>query len=380
MIKKIVFTVTPIFSIPPRGAAAVEMWIYQVAKRLSISNTIACIRNDGYPEYAEINSGSNIYYIGFSRLYKRIFQKWTRLDPLPYSQRILNVAEKEATQADRVTIIHNSMKLYRQIRKRSPNENLVMHMHNAFEPNGLDHNAKIIVPSQFLKDFYVSRMPNADVCIVSNGFCSDTYLDIQTSQVRHQLNISNDEIVLLYAGRISPDKGCLELMQAFREMHAENSKLRLVVVGDPFASRKGEKAEYQKKVIATAAAIGSACILVGGKPPEEMHSYYSMAELVIVPSLVEEAFCMVAAEAMAAGKPVLASQKGGIREFVLHGETGYHLSEPISKESLIADIFETLADEDKSRIAMAAREYVFNKYSWEQVAQCFEKQIEIWFE
>lgn len=33
MIKKIIFTVTPIFSIPPKGAAAVETWIYQVAKK-----------------------------------------------------------------------------------------------------------------------------------------------------------------------------------------------------------------------------------------------------------------------------------------------------------------------------------------------------------
>ncbi|MCV5434054.1 UDP-glucose--(glucosyl)LPS alpha-1,2-glucosyltransferase, partial [Escherichia coli] len=39
MIKKIIFTVTPIFSIPPKGAAAVETWIYQVAKRLSIPVT-----------------------------------------------------------------------------------------------------------------------------------------------------------------------------------------------------------------------------------------------------------------------------------------------------------------------------------------------------
>lgn len=48
MIKKIIFTVTPIFSIPPKGAAAVETWIYQVAKRLSIPVTIACIRNEGH--------------------------------------------------------------------------------------------------------------------------------------------------------------------------------------------------------------------------------------------------------------------------------------------------------------------------------------------
>lgn len=38
------------------------------------------------------------------------------------------------TQEDSVIIIHNSMKLYRQIRERNPNAKLVMHMHNAFEP------------------------------------------------------------------------------------------------------------------------------------------------------------------------------------------------------------------------------------------------------
>lgn len=134
MIKKIIFTVTPIFSIPPRSAAAVETWIYQVAKRLSIPNAIACIKNAGYPEYNKINDNCDIHYIGFSKVYKRLFQKWTRLDPLPYSQRILNIRDKVTTQEDSVIVIHNSMKLYRQIRERNPKAKLVMHMHNAFEP------------------------------------------------------------------------------------------------------------------------------------------------------------------------------------------------------------------------------------------------------
>ncbi|MDI5454406.1 hypothetical protein MJM04_31395, partial [Salmonella enterica subsp. enterica serovar Cerro] len=42
--------------------------------------------------------------------------------------------------------MHNSMKLYRQIRERNPNAKLVMHMHNAFEPELPDNDAKIIVP------------------------------------------------------------------------------------------------------------------------------------------------------------------------------------------------------------------------------------------
>lgn len=324
MIKKIIFTVTPIFSIPPKGAAAVETWIYQVAKRLSIPATIACIRNDGYPIYTKVNDNCDIHYIGFSRVYKRLFQKWTRLDPVPYSQRILNTQPKNADPKDSVIVIHNSMKLYKQIRGRSPQAQLVMHLHNAFEPGQLDKNAKIIVPSQFLFDFYSEKMPDADIAIVPNGFCSESYSHDNTENLRKKFNIDANDTVLLFAGRISPDKGCLILMDAFNKLCKDRDNLKLVIVGDPFASKKGEKAEYQNKVLDEAKAIGAQCIMAGGQPPEQMHKYYRLADLVVVPSQVEEAFCMVAVEAMAAGKPVLASQKGGINEFVLEGITGYH--------------------------------------------------------
>lgn len=51
MVDKIIFTVTPIFSIPPRGAAAVETWMYQVAQRTNFPNRIVCIKNPGYSNY-----------------------------------------------------------------------------------------------------------------------------------------------------------------------------------------------------------------------------------------------------------------------------------------------------------------------------------------
>lgn len=380
MIKKIIFTVTPIFSIPPRSAAAVETWIYQVAKRLSIPNAIACIKSSGYPEYYRVNDNCDIHYIGFSKIYKRLFQKWTRLDPLPYSQRVLNVRDKVTTQEDSVIVVHNSMKLYRQIRERNPNAKLVMHMHNAFEPELPDNDAKIVVPSQFLKAFYEERLPAADVCIVPNGFCAETYTRNPKDNLRQQLNIPEDATVLLYAGRISPDKGILLLLQAFKQLRTLRSDLKLVVVGDPYASRKGEKAEYQKQVLDAAKDIGTDCIMVGGQSPEHMHNFYHIADLVIVPSQVEEAFCMVAVEAMAAGKAVLASKKGGICEFVLDGITGYHLAEPMSSNSVINDINRALADKERHQIAKNAKELVFSKYSWENVAQRFEEQMTSWFD
>ncbi|VEA74372.1 lipopolysaccharide 1,2-N-acetylglucosaminetransferase [Salmonella enterica subsp. arizonae] len=139
------------------------------------------------------------------------------------------------------------MKLYRQLRERNPNANLVMHMHNAFEPELPDNNAKIIVPSQFLKAFYEERLPAADVSIVPNGFCAETYKRNPQDNLRQQLNIAEDATVLLYAGRISPDKGILLLLQAFKKLRTLRSNIKLVVVAILMQAVREKKQSIKRK-------------------------------------------------------------------------------------------------------------------------------------
>ena len=80
MIKKAIFTVTPIYSIPPKSAAAVESWMYNVAKRLDIESRIICIQNEGYSAHSIVNKNCAIDRIKFGRIYTRLFKKWTRID------------------------------------------------------------------------------------------------------------------------------------------------------------------------------------------------------------------------------------------------------------------------------------------------------------
>ena len=379
MLKKIIFTVTPIFSIPPRGAAAVETWMYQVAKRLSVQNRIVCIKNEGYSDFDRVNENCSIHRIGFSKVYKRIFQKWSRLDPLPYSQRILNVKNNFTNDKDSVIVVHNSMKLYRQIRKRSPDSNVVLHMHNAFEPQGIENNAKIIVPSQFLREYYLGFLPEADIAIVPNGLNLQDYEAINSQSLRAKFNISENDTVLLFAGRIVPDKGILLLLQAFEKICQHRDDIKLVIIGDQHSKAKGEIAEYQKQVREIANRLQHHCVMVGSVPPENMHNYYPLADLVVIPSQFKEPFCMVAIEAMGAGKPVLVSTRGGMTEFVYKSRTGYHLTEPMSAESIARNIQDVLKDQDKSIMAKNGQRFVFEHYSWEAITAMFEETICRWF-
>ncbi|EAM9849547.1 lipopolysaccharide N-acetylglucosaminyltransferase [Salmonella enterica] len=379
MVDKIIFTVTPIFSIPPRSAAAVETWMYQVAQRTSIPNRIACIKNEGYSDFLKVNDHCSVHRIGFSRLYKRLFQKWTRLDPLPYSQRILNIAKDFNVTDDSVIIVHNSIKLYRQIRKRAPKAKMVMHMHNAFEPDGLDQNVKMIVPSMFLKKHYQTYLPDADIAIVPNGIDLEAYQKNAVPLQKSDLGITPEKKTIFFAGRISPDKGVTLLLQAFEQLLKERNDIELVVVGDYMSKSKGQKATYQREVRELAERLKPHCHMVGGVTPEEIYNYYSLADLVVIPSQFQEPFCMVAIETMGAGKPVLVSTRGGMTEFVKEGDTGYHLQEPMTPETIARDINKVLESPDLNDVALRGQRCVEEKFPWEKVTQRFEEVVNNWF-
>jgi len=380
MVDKIIFTVTPIFSIPPRGAAAVETWMYQVAQRTTIPNRIVCIKNEGYSDYTQVNDNCSIHRIGFSRVYKRIFQKWTRLDPLPYSQRILNIANDFPITDNSVIVVHNSMKLYRQIRERAPQTKIVLHMHNALEVKGLDADVKMIVPSIFLKDFYQAKLPQANIAIVPNGIDLEAYQATYEEKSKVDLGLSANDTVIFYAGRIVPDKGILQLLQAFEKISESHENLKLVVVGDHLEVSKSDKGAYQREVRNISERLNGKCLLLGSMSPEKMNNYYAVGDLVVIPSQVQEAFCMVAIEAMGAGKPVLVSTRGGMTEFVKHKQTGFHLREPMTVDSIAEDIVNTLKDKQLTNIALNGKKFVYEHYSWLGVTQVFEDVIRQWFD
>ncbi|QCT19258.1 glycosyltransferase [Jejubacter calystegiae] len=383
MIKKVVFTVTPIYSIPPKSAAAVETWIYKVAQRISIKNKIICIRNEGYEEKTHISDNCSIYRIKFGKIYTRLFKKWTRLDPFSYAVRITSTSKKffDNESCDNAIIVHNNIKLFLKINSRIKNENIILHMHNMLDPAPLPENVKIIVPSKFLSNWYEERKPQASIKIVPNGFSLENYQQLPESQVvRSECGFKESDKIILFAGRFSPEKGIIELMRAVKMLHEKDSSIRLALIGNPEASIKGEKVAYQQEVKDFAKQnMTGYCFFLGSKSPDEMHKYFSLADLVAVPSIVDEAFCMVALEGMAAGKPVIVSPRGGMTEFVINGETGFHFSSPMSAESMASDLDKALKHPRRLEIASCAKNYAFSHYTWEHVSKDLERVLGEWF-
>ena len=143
---------------------------------------------------------------------------------------------------------------------------------------------------------------------------------------------------VLYAGRLSAEKGVLELVEAA-------AGLPLVVAGDgPLRDR-------------VPGALGFV-------PHDRLLGLYERAAVVACPSH-REGYGVVCAEAMAHGRPVVASAVGGLRDLVVDGETGL-LVPPGDVEALRAALVRVLGDAElRRRLGRAGRERVRASFSWE---------------
>jgi glycosyltransferase involved in cell wall biosynthesis len=147
---------------------------------------------------------------------------------------------------------------------------------------------------------------------------------------------------VLYAGRLSPEKGVEELVEATRG-------LNLVVAGDgPLRSRVPQAR--------------------GFVPHEELQQLYARAAVVACPSR-REGFGVACLEAMAHGRPVVATGVGGLRDLVVDGETGLVVPtrDPVA---LRAALDRLLGDPGlRRRLGSGGRERAQEHFSWDVVTE-----------
>jgi glycosyltransferase involved in cell wall biosynthesis len=148
-------------------------------------------------------------------------------------------------------------------------------------------------------------------------------------------------------GRIAPEKGHLDLMQAVKMLVAQGQRIEVVVYGISMFSTAG----YEARVRAEAAGIS---VRFAGWAQDVSAALHEI-DLLAVPSGSIEAAARVIMEALSAGTPVVAYPSGGIPELICDGRTGL-LTEQPTPESLARSIGRLLDDSGlAARLAEAGR-------------------------
>lgn len=144
-----------------------------------------------------------------------------------------------------------------------------------------------------------------NVNVVHNSLNIEEFLCAKPEPFRDRFG---NNTVITYIGSLNYHKGILNILEAFKKAVSKNNNLLLAVAGDgPLRNRvKGNKV-----------------LMLGHVSKDKLPSLYKASDIIVFPSLWQEPFGRIVIEAMAAGKPIVASRVGGILDTVINNGTGY---------------------------------------------------------
>ena len=161
--------------------------------------------------------------------------------------------------------------------------------------------------------------------------------------LRQQLELSADDFVVLFCGRLEEDKGVHKLVEAMALI--PDPAVKLVVVGGSFFAAS-ETTPFTRQLQALAKPLAGRIRFTGYVPAGQLPTYYHLAQVTVMPRLV-------AVEAMAAGCPLIATQSGGLPEYAA-GSNAILLPRDESLPTAIAESVLALKADPGRRAEMAA--------------------------
>lgn len=204
----------------------------------------------------------------------------------------------------------------------------------------------------------LSRYFDTDYRVIPNGIDPDYF----TPEAPKLEQFDDGKLNILFVGRFDPRNGLRTMLEAFKKVKAGFRNCRLIVVGD------GPLKPYYRSLVSKDLApdVHFAGLVNGGRP-----GYYSSADIYCSPC-TKASFGVVLLEAMASGKPIVASDINGYRLVMEHGNQG--LMVPEADVDAFADaLLVLLSDRElREKMGQSGRRTAVEKFSWSLVAERVE--------
>lgn len=219
-------------------------------------------------------------------------------------------------------------------------------------------NGRIAV-SKTAKNWIEPSMPG-EYRIIPNGIdCTRFSPDIPPI-VKMKTNITN----ILFVGRLDERKGILVAIRALKEVIKDFPSTHLLVIGNG-------PLESKAKLLVNKMNLKNFCSFLGYIKREELPNYYASCDVYISPALGGESQGIVLLEAMASGKPVIASNIEGYRGVICDSETGI-LFTPGSDKDLAIKIKMILKNSNLRKNLVIKSRIKAMEYDWDKIVKRIE--------
>jgi len=230
------------------------------------------------------------------------------------------------------------------------------HLHN--------RTMRTLVPSMDLRD-RLKAQGFANVSYLGRGVDSNLFGPHRRSiALRQSWGLSEDDLAVIYVGRLASEKNLALAIEAYRAMQTPNTVVKFVLVGDGPMRASLEKEHPD-------------LIFCGMKTGEDLAEHYASGDIFLFPSETET-FGNVTLEAMASGLAVVAYDYAAARIHISHGASGMLAPYSDAKAYINAAVALSCKPETIRRLRTRARGYALS-IQWSRIVENFESMLtEAW--
>lgn len=207
------------------------------------------------------------------------------------------------------------------------NENIKVRLYNKLDRFVLRYPDIVLTVSDSLKRRIMkSGVPERKIRIIYNAIDKDEIRsDLLAEEVKRKYGIMEGEKIVGVVGRLSPEKGQLVFLEAFKKVVEKVATAKAIIIGD--GQEKGRLTNFCRNN-----GLGEKIIFTGYQ--NNIANFYQIMDLLVLPSL-SEGLPNVLLEAMAFKIPVIATSVGGVPEVIMDKQNGLLI--PVGSPDIMAD-------------------------------------------
>ncbi|MBR3897727.1 MAG: glycosyltransferase family 4 protein [Bacilli bacterium] len=221
------------------------------------------------------------------------------------------------------TIVENNAVVFNSLKM---NKNMIYHLHNNLDDGRPEYIIRKIISncictlsvSKYLQREMNKILESEKNKVLYNCVDLDVFnynnIDFKWQKAfKENHKINDDDFIFYFCGRITKEKGVMELIKAFTKIANSYDNVKLLIVGKGWFGKK-ELSNYEKQLYSISKSYTDKIIFTGFVDHNFIPNILSLANCVVIPSTWQEPFGVVALEAMAMQKAIIATKSGGLIE------------------------------------------------------------------
>ncbi|OIR07038.1 alpha-D-kanosaminyltransferase [mine drainage metagenome] len=341
------------------------------------NNVTAVLSEEGALSEELCKSGADVEIIRLGIIRRKYFSFFGILNRLYYLSKSF-FALKKIIRSKQTDLVYSNTTavLIGAFAAKATHKKHIWHIHEIIERPLFLHRfiawmiskycCKVIAVSNAVKEHWQQKDTNEKIIVLYNGFDYSVFYQDQ-STLRQELKIEDDCIVIGTVGRISEWKGQDYFLRIAGEIKRKIYNVKFIIAGDVFPGNEYLIDSFNK--IIEEEKIEDKVFLLGFR--NDVNNVLHGMDIFVLPSVLPDPLPTVVLEAMAAGKPVVATFQGGSLEMVEENQTGIFI--PVNDWQKAANLMEELISNSTIRKQMGAagRKRVEEKFSQER----FKKEL-----